>query len=48
MNIMAVTLTALSLATFCSLPADAQQQQGSYRDARTAHGHRARRGPNTQ
>jgi hypothetical protein len=31
MNIMAVTLTVLSLATFCSLPAAAQQQQASYR-----------------
>ena len=30
MNI-AVSLTALSLATFCSLPAEAQQRQGSYR-----------------
>ena len=31
MNMIAVTLTALSLATFCALPADAQQRQGPYR-----------------
>ena len=31
MNIMAVTLIALSLATFCRISADAQQQPGSYR-----------------
>ena len=28
MNIIAISLIALSLATFCSLPADAQQRQG--------------------
>jgi hypothetical protein len=31
MNMMAVSLTALSLATFCSLPADAQQRREPYR-----------------
>jgi hypothetical protein len=30
MKIMAVRLTALSLAAFCSLPADAQERQGPY------------------
>jgi len=36
MNIMTVSLTVLSLATFCSLPAEAQQ--GSYRSgAGSAH-----------
>src|SRR5688572_22865917 len=33
MNIIVTSLIALSLATFCSLPADAQQRQGSYRSA---------------
>jgi hypothetical protein len=31
MNIIAISLIALSLATFCSLPADAQQQRGFHR-----------------
>ncbi len=33
MNIIVTSLIALSLATFCSLPADAQQRQGYYRSA---------------
>ena len=31
MNIMTLSLSALSLAAFCCLPADAQQRQGNYR-----------------